>query len=318
MKGKHENKRQKLNEGSHLSKQDIETLLLKISNIEAMARDIKQQREGFNRKVTSIANKRNLLNEQVKELITTAKEEREKRDNCNNAISKIKENKSLLFKEVEGFEEQSKRLDQQLIEIQEKKEQPRRRSEFSAKKIRHSIQELEWKIQTTSNLSITEDRDLVDKIARLEQKFKEVRESDVVARDLRTIFSRINVLKGRLRGLENELRSHARESRFHHKTMIQAFKNADVLRKQADELHAQFLEAKEQANSIHNEYLSYIREINRIRQDINKNKQKFRAQQDAQRREKIEEKTEDARKKFEEGRKLSFEEFRTLIDKGLI
>lgn len=286
--------------------------------MEASARDIKQQREGFNRKVTSIANKRNLLNEQVKELIKTAKEEREKRDNCNGTISKIKEKKLLLLKEVEGFEEQAKRLDRQLNGIQEKKDQPKRRSELSARKIRHNIQELEWKIQTTSNLSIAEERDIVEKIARLEQKFREVHETDVVARDLKTILSRINVLKARYRGLENELRSQARESRFHHKTMIQAFKNADILRKQADELHAQFLESKEQANAIHNEYLSYIREISHLRQEINKNKQKFRAQQDAQRREKIEEKTEDARKKFEEGRKLSFEEFRALIDKGLI
>ncbi len=286
--------------------------------MEALARDIKQQREEFNRKVTSIANKRNLLNEQVKELIKTAKEEREKRDKCNESISEIKEKKLLLLKEVEGFEEQARRLDKQLNETQEKKVQQKRQSEPSAKKIRHNIQELEWKIQTTSNLSITEEREIVEKIARLEQKFREVRETDVVARDLRTITSRINVLKARFRGLENELRSQARESRFHHKTMIQAFKNADILRKQADELHAQFLEAKEQANSIHNEYLSYIREISRIRQDINKNKQQYRAQQDAQRREKIEEKTEDAKKKFEEGRKLSFEEFRTLIDKGLI
>jgi uncharacterized coiled-coil DUF342 family protein len=286
--------------------------------MEALARDIKQQREGFNRKVTSIANKRNLLNEQVKELIKTAKEEREKRDKCNETISKIKEKKLLLVKEVEGFEEQAKRLDKQLNGIQEKKDQPKRRSDLSARKIRRSIQELEWKIQTTSNLTISEERDIVEKIARLEQKFREVHETDVVARDLKTILSRINVLKARFRGLDNELRSQARESRFHHKTMIQAFKNADILRKQADELHAQFLESKEHANSIHNEYLSYIREISNLRQAINKNKQKFRAQQDAQRREKIEEKTEDARKKFEEGRKLSFEEFRTLIDKGLI
>jgi len=286
--------------------------------MEALARDIKQKREGFNRKVTSIANKRNILNEQVKELIKTAKEEREQRDNCNEAIAKIKENKILLLKEVEGFEEQAKRLDHQLNGIQEKNVQPKRRSDLSARKIRRNIQELEWKIQTTSNLTIAEERDIVERIARLEQKFREVHETDVVARDLKTILSRINVLKARFRGLENELRSQARESRFHHKTMIQAFKNADILRKQADELHAQFLESKEQANSIHNEYLNYIREISHFRQEINKNKQKFRAAQDAQRREKIEEKTEDARKKFEEGRKLSFEEFRTLIDKGLI
>ena len=283
-----------------------------------MARDIKQQREEVNRKVTIIANKRNSLNEQVKELIKTAKEEREKRDKCNKAISEIKEKKNVLLKEVEGFEEQAETLDKQLNSESEKKNQTKRRPDLSAKKIRKDIQDLEWKIQTTSNLTISEEREIVDKIDRLEQKFRDVRESDVLARDLRTIVKRITVLKGRVRRLENELRSHARESRFHHKTMIQAFKNADVLRKQADELHAQFLDAKGQANTIHTDYLGYIREINRIRQYISKNKQKHRAEQDAQRKEKIEEKTEDAKKKFEEGRKLSFEEFRTLIDKGLI
>ncbi|NHJ02237.1 MAG: hypothetical protein EAX86_08875 [Candidatus Heimdallarchaeota archaeon] len=301
-----------------MSDQDIESQLLKISNIEATARDIKQQREGFNRKVTSIANKRNLLNEQVKELIQTAKEEREKRDKCNEAISEIKEKKSLLLKEIEGFEEQATRLDQQLGEIKETTPQKRNHPDFSAKKIRKNIQELEWKIQTTSNLSIADERELVDRINRLEKKFREVRETDVISRDLKTIRSRIDTLRGKIRGLDYDLRNQARESRHHHKTMIQAFKNADVLRKQADDLHAQFLDAKEQANSIHNEYLTYIREINRIRHDITKNKQKVREAQDAQRREILEEKTEDAKKKFEEGRKLSFEEFRTLIDKGLI
>ncbi|MHA1974972.1 MAG: coiled-coil protein [Candidatus Hodarchaeales archaeon] len=301
-----------------MSKQDIESLLLKISNMEAMARDVKHQREGFNRKVTEIANKRNLLNEQVKELITTAKEEREKRDKCNEAISTIKEKKNLLLKELEGFEKQAETLSEQLAGKQEKATPTKRRMEFSAKKIRKEIQELEWKIQTSSNLSINEEREIVEQIARLEQKFRDVRETDVLSRDLKTFNTRIKVLRGRLRALENELRSQARESRFHHKTMIQAFKNADLLRKQADELHAQFLDAKKQANAIHNEYLSYIREISRIRQDISKSKQKIRAKQDAQRKEKLEERTEDAKKKFEEGRKLSFEEFRTLIDKGLI
>ena len=118
--------------------------------------------------------------------------------------------------------------------------------------------------------------------------------------------------------MDRDLRTDAHESRLHHKTMIQAFKNADVFRKQADDLHAQFLEAKKQANLIHNEYLTHIREINKTRQSINKNKQKFRKKQDEERREKMKVKTEDAKKKFDQGRKLSFEEFRTLIDKGLI
>jgi uncharacterized coiled-coil DUF342 family protein len=301
-----------------LAEQNIETLLLKISHIEANARDIKQQREELNRKVTTIANKRNQLNEQVKELIKSAKEERDKRDQCNQIISEIKEKKTIILKEIDGFNEQTKRLEEQLEKAQEKTVQPRRYSGASTKKIRKQIQDLEWKIQTTSNLTISEERELVDQISRLEQKFRDVHETDVLSRDLRTVANRIRSLNGKLRNLDKELRGNAHASRFHHKTMIQAFKNADILRKQADELHAQFLEAKEQANLIHNEYLTHIREINKTRQHITKNKQSVRQQQDKERKEKIKEQTEDAKKKFDEGRKLSFDEFRTLIDKGLI
>ena len=307
-----------MNEVSPLSNQDIEANLLKISNIEANARDIKQQREELNRKVTTIANKRNHLNEQVKELIVSAKEEREKRDQCNQLISEIKEKKNIFIKELEGFNEQIQRLEEQLNQSQDKNITQKRRPSFSTRRIRKEIQDLEWKLQTTSNLAITEEREIVDQIDRLEQRFREARESDVISRDLKTIYNRIRDLRGKLRSLDRDLRAKAHESRLHHKSMIQAFKNADVFRKQADELHAQFLDAKKQANLIHNEYLTHIREINKTRQFINKNKQKFRQKQDEERREKMKVKTEDAKKKFDQGRKLSFEEFRTLIDKGLI
>jgi uncharacterized coiled-coil DUF342 family protein len=307
-----------MNEVFPLSNQDIEANLLKISNIEANARDIKQQREELNRKVTTIANKRNHLNEQVKELIVSAKEEREKRDQCNQLISHIKEKKNIFLKELEGFDGQIQRLEEQLNQSQDKNTQQKRRPNISTRRIQKEIQDLEWKLQTTSNLSITEEREIVDQINRLEQRFREARESDVISRDLKTIYNRIRDLRGKLRSLDRDLRTKAHESRVHHKSMIQAFKNADVFRKQADELHAQFLDAKKQANLIHNEYLTHIREINKTRQFINKNKQKFRQKQNEERREKLKVKTEDAKKKFDQGRKLSFEEFRTLVDKGLI
>jgi uncharacterized coiled-coil DUF342 family protein len=307
-----------MNEDSSLPNQDIEGNLLKISNIEANARDIKQQREELNRKVTTIANKRNQLNEQVKELIVSAKEEREKRDICNQSISEIKEKKNILIKELEGFDEQIKRLEERLNQSQDKSSQQKRHPNFSINKIRKQIQDLEWKLQTTSNIAIVEEREIVDQINRLEQRFREARESDVISRDVKTVSNRSRALRGNLMSLDRDLRIKAHESRLHHKTMIQAFKNADIFRKQADELHAQFLEAKKQANLIHNEYLTHIREINKTRQSINKNKQKFRKKQDEERREKLKVKTEDAKKKFDQGRKLSFEEFRTLIDKGLI
>jgi len=198
-----------MNEDSPSSNQDIENNLLKISNIEANARDIKQQREELNRKVTTIANKRNQLNEQVKELIVSAKEEREKRDQCNNLISEIKEKKDILFKEFEGFNEQIDRLEEQLNQSQDDTSQPKRRQNNAVKRIRKQIEDLEWKLQTTSNLAITEEREIVDQIDRLEQRFREVHESDVISRDLKAFYNKTRVLRGKLRSSDRDLRAKA-------------------------------------------------------------------------------------------------------------
>ena len=127
-----------MNEVFPLSNQDIEANLLKISNIEANARDIKQQREELNRKVTTIANKRNHLNEQVKELIVSAKEEREKRDQCNQLISHIKEKKNIFLKELEGFDGQIQRLEEQLNQSQDKNTPQKRRPNISTRRIQNS------------------------------------------------------------------------------------------------------------------------------------------------------------------------------------
>ena len=81
-----------------MSSQNNEILIEKIAKIEATANEIKKQREEYNRNVISIANKRNLLNEKVKELIKSAKEDREKRDRFNNLIKEKKDQKKLIFK----------------------------------------------------------------------------------------------------------------------------------------------------------------------------------------------------------------------------
>ncbi|MFX1514217.1 MAG: hypothetical protein ACFFCQ_16695, partial [Promethearchaeota archaeon] len=120
------------------------------------------------------------------------------------------------------------------------------------------------------------------------------------------------------RSITHELRASSKNSRHHHREMVQAFKKADQIRKEADKGHQEFLAKKKEADTIHQEYIERIQTIRDLNTQISKIRHKHREKQLAAAKEKMEEKAEDALGKFKSGEKLSFEEFRSLIDRGLI
>jgi uncharacterized coiled-coil DUF342 family protein len=100
--------------------------------------------------------------------------------------------------------------------------------------------------------------------------------------------------------------------------MVQAFKKADEVRKEADKSHQDFLTKKKEADAIHQEYIERIQSIRQLSSQVSKIRHEHREKQLAEAKEKMEEKAEDALGKFKSGEKLTFEEFRSLIDRGLI
>ena len=128
----------------------------------------------------------------------------------------------------------------------------------------------------------------------------------------------MNQARGVLRSIRSELRRCSRESRQHHKNMIQSFKNADAKRKEADNAHNVFLQIKGQADDVHKEYVSFVKEIRNLNRTIIRAKYKAQDQERKAAQARIEEQVEASVSKFKEGKKLSFDEFRALVDRGLI
>ncbi|MHA2233139.1 MAG: coiled-coil protein, partial [Candidatus Hodarchaeales archaeon] len=266
------------------------------------------------KKVAELAQERNTLNKEVQELIATAKAERENRDAKNQSIAELKKQRDAELKKVEEIQLQ---IDEQRSKLRDSDEATSQRGGPSARALEREIRELDWKLQTT-RMKLDEERSIVDQISHLEEQLSKVREIEGLSKGMKDLRRGMRQARGSFRAINSELRGCSRESRQHHKNMIQNFKSADAKRKDADIVHNNFLSIKEQADEAHKEYISLVKEIRSLNQTIMRSRAETFEKERKAAKARIAEQAEESLSKFREGKKLSFDEFRTLVDRGLI
>ncbi|OLS24877.1 MAG: hypothetical protein HeimC3_17520 [Candidatus Heimdallarchaeota archaeon LC_3] len=297
-------------------KLNIGDLRYKIDEMESEVRSWRSKREELNNQVIEKAKSRNDLNTKVKELITTANEAKVERDKANAEINKLKEEKNEFHKEIE-----------RLVAIVEKTEREQNKPQKNIplnvankkiKKLQQDMQTLEWKLQTTGNITIQEERDVVERIGAFEQELEDLLKYQESSKERQEAGYKLRVNRQKLRKTIQSMNKLARDSRAFHTTMIQGYHEANKIRKEADAIHADIQKIKERADAIHAEYVNKIKEKRKLSDKVKKFRKKERDIQSAINREQIQEKTAEAVQKTKEGKKISFDDFKNLINKGLI
>ena len=92
----------------------------------------------------------------------------------------------------------------------------------------------------------------------------------------------------------------------------------NTVRKEADSIHADIQKIKTQADLIHSEFVEKIKLKRSLTNKIKKYSQKLQAEQKSRETEARKEKTTNVLQKTKDGKKISFEDFKSLIDLGLI
>ena len=100
--------------------------------------------------------------------------------------------------------------------------------------------------------------------------------------------------------------------------MITAYKEASTNRRQADKIHRQIQEIKADADKYHQEYITTIKEKREISNQLRKIRKEEREVEKVRDKERKDVQAESAIEKTKEGKKISFDEFKTLIDRGMI
>ena len=299
-------------DSKELTLEEFRNISSQVRELENQVRIWRRKREDLNSQVIEKTKLRNQKNEEVKSLISQANEDKALRDEFNEKIADLKNQKQIIEIQLKEYEKIYEEAESKLEPV----ELPKNMNS-QLKKNQKEIKNLEWKLQTQT-FSLEEERILVDRIADLDQKIEGLGEFKSLSQDKIKSYHALRKLRNQMYKTIREMNGFVKESRIHHKKMVEAFSKANTVRKEADTIHADIQKIKTQADLIHSEFVEKIKLKRALSNKIKKFSQKLQAEQKSRETKAIKEKSTNVLQKTKDGKKISFEDFKSLIDLGLI
>uniref|UniRef100_A0A7C2VLN7 Uncharacterized protein n=1 Tax=Ignisphaera aggregans TaxID=334771 RepID=A0A7C2VLN7_9CREN len=249
---------------------------------------------------------RDKINEEITKLRKLKEDMRKSRDELNNLYSSLQ----TLKKEIASIREKLRNLTEQRRKLlSEIKKRTAIRNEESIDSIKEEIERLEWKLITTPNLDLDEEKKIVERIAALEKKLKEL---TLIQKDSYESYHKYEELSSEIDRLRNELKSkidtanriresiaQLKELRNNMKKDIETIvKTLSELKKQREELKSRLQAVVSSITSKSEEYRNIMKELNRLKE----------LQESRKLNAFVNRKKEDVKKKLERGERVSFNE----------
>ena len=291
-----------------------EEIIVRLSKLEEQISILRNNRNECNQLTKDSISKRNEINEQINDLLAKAKEYMTKRDEFNNQVKLFKKKR----KDLQENLQQNKTLLDELVEKEPSVNQ------FDLKKRRRSmsnlnekIDKLEWELQT-SVLSSDKEKEIIQHLEKLSDQLNKTAEKVHITSQQTQLWKEISSSQKQINSLHTQIIDMAKESQIYHNLMNQTLHKVHSLRKNANDHHKKFINHKKAADNFHRDFLSKVSEKNELRSKFKEVQQKMKKQMEEKLRINLEENTKKAFEKYENGENLSLDEFRLLVEKGLI
>ena len=293
---------------------DNEDLVVKLGKLEEEINILKKQRNEFNQLTKEALTKRNELNKQINEVLTKAKEFTTKRDELNAQVKQLKVKRKELQDKVQ---ENKRMLDEVVEKDQTLNKENIRRKRRNMRNLNEKIHNIEWKLQT-SVLTPEQEKEMIQLLEKLSDQLNTIAGEVHITSQQTQMWKEISTTQREINVLHIQIIDAAKESQIYHNLMNQNYQQINNLRKQANDHHKEFLKYKKQSDSYHRDFLSKVTEKNDLKDELKEVKQKIRAEIQERKKANLEENTQIAFEKYEKGENLSLEEFRLLVEKGMI
>jgi len=185
---------------------------------------------------------------------------------------------------------------------------------FSAKK---KFDDLEWKIQTT-RLSAAEEKVIIEEIRGLEKQLVVHQRSEGKRQKLSEKGNEIGQLRSKADAIYSQLKETFDELQRGHEKAVELYKRIDKLKADADDNHKKFIEAKVNADKVHQSFVGTLGQIKILEKEIKEFDSKIHEGMIRKWLEFKQELSRVAAEKLKSGSKLTFEEFKVLMEMGKI
>jgi uncharacterized coiled-coil DUF342 family protein len=241
-------------------------------------------------------------NKEVRSLIESVKAEREARDRINKDINEAKERRTAIHAQLKSIYDEIRELRSNIVGS----------PSTDQRRMMRRVEELEWR-QQTEQLSMDEERSIVEEIARIETKLVEIGEE----KEKQDRISELRRLARRMKGEASDAHSKVLElseqSQIHHQEVVRIRPELEEFKRSADTAHQNFVEWLKRVKEGEVKLKEVRDQIDEIYSKIRKHESSRR---DSVRHEKREiqmaheqERRDAAVEKLEAGKRLTFDEF---------
>jgi uncharacterized coiled-coil DUF342 family protein len=249
-----------------------------------------------------LAEERDRLNAQVRDLVQRANDHRNNRNKLN---IEVRESKKLR----DELNKKSAELNEVVMKL--KKEKIVETGGPSLSRLRKELNDLDFKMMT-SVLTPDKEKEMMANIARIQAMIREQEQKMEEHREIRQAVRDARQAKEEAETQHRLVSDLARRAQTEHDSMIELYETADELRKQADAAQQKFIANKQLADAEHKQHIELIRKVHDYDKFISGLRRRERkARKDRQ--ETVQKKvTEDIVEKFKKGQKLSTEDLLSL------
>jgi len=265
----------------------------------------KKLRDELNDKTKEWAERRDVLNSQVRKLIDEANQKRESRDKLN---SEVKEAKAKRDEWNRKFNDLS---DKAMLLRREKMP----KSGLSIRKHKAELRALEKK-HMTSVLSAEKEKALMKEMSMLDAKIKEMEKEIEQFAEVKQAEKDSRDAKDNAESFHRQVSELAEKAQSEHDAMLKLYEEADRLRKEADGAQDKFIEAKLAADEQHREHIEHIRQVHDFDKIISGIRDKGRKAHGERDDTSAKRQAEEIFEKFKSGEKLSTEDIMVLQKSG--
>jgi uncharacterized coiled-coil DUF342 family protein len=291
-----------LTEAADAKPEDIEFLRARLRELKIQAREDLEVLRRDRDQMRQYKTVRDEHNKEVRSLIESVKAEREERDRINKEISEAKERRSAIHAQLKSVYDEIRELRSNIVGS----------PSTDQRRMMRRVEELEWR-QQTEQLSMDEERSIVEEIAKIEAKLVKIgqeKEKQDRIHEQRRLARR---LKEEASEAHQKVLKLSEQSQIHHQEVVRIRPQLEEFKRSADTAHQNFVEWLKKVKEGETKLKDVRTEIDEIFGKIRKHESERRDTAETERREvkrvHEQERVDAAVEKMQSGGRLTFDEF---------
>ncbi|UCB57961.1 MAG: hypothetical protein JSV67_04965 [Thermoplasmatales archaeon] len=287
--------------------ESIEDMLKRKDEFQKKANELKDNRNKLHDKSKTLADDRDKLNSNIREIRNKISEHKQKRDELNERVKHTKEQRNILNK---SYSEVKKKIE----------ELTKERSSSTGANINNLKKQLKTleNEQMTTAMSPQKEKKLIEAISELASKIKVYEDKLNKDPKLKKALEEEKVIKQKAEKQHDLVEKLATRAQEEHENMMELIKQLDNMIKKVNEIQETIVMTKIEADKVHKEFIECVDKIHELERTVSSVQEKKRKMKKAEEITVVHKEANKIFEKFKRGEKLSTEDLMALQKAGLI